>query len=59
MQQLEDQVRSICSGVSAAAHVSSETVIAEAVPSGEKCMNNGECEDHSEEEEVEEEEEGE
>lgn len=54
MQQLEDQVRSICFGASAtaaAAHVSSETDTAEAVPSDEKCMNNGEGEDHAEEEE--------
>ena len=53
MQQLEDQVRSICSSASAAAaaHVSIETVVAEAVPSDEKCMNNDEGEDHAEEEE--------
>jgi archaellum component FlaC len=52
MQQLEDQVRSICFGASAtaAAHVSSEIVVAEAVPSVEKCMNDGEGEDHAEEE---------
>ena len=58
MRQLEDQVRSICFGASAAAaHVSSETVVAEAVPSVEKCMNKSEGEDHAEEEEGEEEEE--
>jgi FtsZ-binding cell division protein ZapB len=54
MQQLEDQVRSICFGASTAAvaaHVSSETVVAEAVPSVEKCINDGEGEDHAEEEE--------
>ena len=55
MQQLEDQVRSICSGASAvaAAHVSSETVITEAVPSVEKCIN-GEEEEEGEEGEGEE-----
>ena len=59
MQQLEDQVRSICFGASAtaAAHVSSEIVVAEAVPSVEKCIHDGEGEDHAEEEEEEEEEE--
>jgi hypothetical protein len=54
MQQLEDQVRSICSG--AFASVANELVISEAVPSVEKCMNNGEGEDNAEEEEEEEEE---
>ena len=50
MQQLENQVRSICSSASAvaAAHVSSETVITEAVPSVEKCIN-GEEEEEGEE----------
>jgi FtsZ-binding cell division protein ZapB len=55
MQQLEDQVRSICFGASTAA--ANELVISEAVASDEKCMNNGEGEDHAEEEEEEEEEE--
>jgi hypothetical protein len=55
MQQLEDRVRSICLGASASAV--NELVISEAVASDEKCMNNGEGEDHAEEEEEEEEEE--
>jgi hypothetical protein len=54
MQQLEDQVRSICLGASAS--VANELVISEAVASDEKCIN-GEGEDHAEEEEEEEEEE--
>jgi len=54
MQQLEDQVRSIYLGASAS--VANEPISSEAVPSVEKCMNNGECEDHAEEEEEEEEE---
>ena len=55
MQQLEDRVRSICLGASAS--VANEPISSEAVSSHEKCMNNGECEDHAEEEEEEEEEE--
>jgi FtsZ-binding cell division protein ZapB len=51
MQQLEDQVRSIYLGASAS--VANEPISSEAVPSVEKCMNNGECEDHAEEEEEE------
>jgi archaellum component FlaC len=53
MQQIEDQVHSICFGASAAEHVSSEIVITEAVPSHEKCINSEsqESEDHEEEEE--------
>jgi len=40
----------------ASASVANEPISSEAVPSVEKCMNNGECEDHAEEEEEEEEE---
>ena len=54
MQQLEDQVRSIYLGASAS--VANEPISSEAVPSVEKCMNNGEGEDNAEEEEEEEEE---
>lgn len=54
MQQLEDQVRSICSGGSAAAaHISSETAIAqeveEAAVSDEKCSDGEECEEQEQE----------
>jgi len=51
MQQLEDQVRSIYLGASAAAHGSNEPVISESVPSDEKCINGEEGKDHAEEEE--------
>ena len=48
MQQLEDQVRSICSTASEGGHVSSGADIAavEAVPSDEKC--NEHCEEGEE-----------
>jgi FtsZ-binding cell division protein ZapB len=52
MQQLEDQVRCICSGASVAAHISSESVIAEAeIPSDEKCSDGEEGEEECQQEE--------
>jgi hypothetical protein len=54
MQQLEDQVRSICSSASAvAAHISSEPVISgeTVVPSDEKCSDGEEGEEDCEQEE--------